>query len=291
MELLYPKGINVFPDSYRGNLQTSWEKIVLHSMEAKRYYPSSVSYAGHQYWPTASLAPHNISGDWTIYNHLPLNRTGAALKNLAGGVETNNDGVIQIEICSYAAEGPDVPDACLDVLADWLQWVHNQTGISLDFIDDFHEYPPEDGYRLGHEPWRMSFQEWDSFRGICAHANVPENVHGDPGKIRIPYLKKKLQGKKEEMEVPRLELIVCDDNKAGPIQGRWFKHDGTTRWWVPTQAQATKLVQLGMLNADVPRQVGPDFIWELIPGSPPDEFSDDFAADWNNHYHRPEPMK
>lgn len=191
MELWHPRAKKVIPNSYTGSLLTRFEKQVLHSTESDFYVPSSASYFGHQLWPTATLGRVKNVG-WELYQHLPLNRMSSAMRNLAGGVETNRDGCIQIEITGRAATSiPNLPNEALDILFDWLWFVHEETGIPYEFVDDFHHYPPENGYRLGKEPWRLRGAEWDSYRGILGHQHADENVHGDPGKIDIDYLKAK----------------------------------------------------------------------------------------------------
>lgn len=250
----YPEGVQVIPKNYRGNILDFWEKIVLHSTESTRYLPSTENYFGHQLWPHATLAPHLMDGKWTIFNHLPLTRTGAAMRNQAGGVQTNNDGCIQIEIVLKAAEGPDLPQEALDVLASWIKWVCKETGIPLFFVDDFHFYPPEDGWRLGKEPWRLRGQFWNNFRGILGHQHADENVHGDPGKINIPYLRAKLldnppTGKEEEIMVTYF-CKVKGGNALYIIPGDWSRAIlvSTLEDWETLSQSTYKKINLGEVS-------------------------------------------
>jgi hypothetical protein len=203
----FPDGVDVFPDYYKGSLLTKWEKIVLHTTEAEKYFPNNANYYGHQLWPHATLAFNQALGIWEIYNHLPLTRSSACMRNLVGGVETNRDGCIQIEIAWKAQNGQNLPREALDLLAEWLLWVRQETGITLKFVDDFHFYPPENGIQLGKEPWRLRGAKFDNFVGILGHQHADENVHGDPGKIDTKYLESKF-GPTKRKKADKLLFIV-----------------------------------------------------------------------------------
>lgn len=211
-DLFFPGSILVIPKYYTPKNMTRYEKQVLHTTESQNYNPSTDSYYGHQLWPHATLA--NRDG-WSIYSHLPLNKVSPCMRNVAGGVETNTDGCVQIEIAWVAAEGPNFPTGGLDKLYEWLTWVESKTGIPNVFVDDFHYYPPEDGHRLGKEPWRLRGEAWNNFRGILGHQHADENVHGDPGKINIPYLRNKhLQGGDHEMTAAELATAIKENHSG-----------------------------------------------------------------------------
>lgn len=182
----HPTATKVIPNNYVGSLLTRYEKQVVHTTETKKYTPSEDSYYGHQLWPHATLA--EINSVWTLFQHLPLNRSSACMRNLVGGVETNRDGCIQIEIAWIAADGQNLPTGALDKLREWLLWVSQMTQIPYIFVDNFHYYPPENNHQLGKEPWRLRGATWDNFKGILGHQHADENVHGDPGKINVAYL-------------------------------------------------------------------------------------------------------
>ena len=106
-------------------------------------------------------------------------KAAKALRNAAGGVETNRDGTLQIEIVGFAAH----PEGAT---ADDYRWLGAEvvgpmckaTGIPLIAPIAFHPYPPV-GARLGSEPWRTCPN--GGVRGIVGHQHWVENVHGDPG--------------------------------------------------------------------------------------------------------------
>lgn len=250
---MYPKGIPVIPTRYRGNNLDFWEKIVLHTTESVRYSPNTDSYYGHQLWPHATLSH---KAQWEIYNHLPLNRTSACMRNLSGGVQTNNDGCIQLEIAWTAGDGQFLPTEALDVLADWIEWVCDEVDIPKTFIDDFHFYPPENGYRLGKEPWRLRGPAWNNFRGILGHQHADENVHGDPGKINVAYLRERLQGNEEE--VPQ---IVWFKRRSDTWPAAYFqyKQSGICKW-VPSKAALDLAIKIGIVEANS-KEMSLDDLW------------------------------
>jgi hypothetical protein len=154
---------------------------VLHTAEAKSYAPSATSYFGHANPPHFTLAQHE--GAARMWQHYPITVSARALANPPGGVETNRQGAIQIEICWKAAEIAQLPEPMVAVLKDWMRWVEAQAGVrrhSPAFLDDT-------AYGSG-SPARMPAAAWNSFDGWCGHQHVPENDHWDPGKIDIARL-------------------------------------------------------------------------------------------------------
>lgn len=162
-------------------------KGCLHTTETDDFTPQS-TYFRKTFWPHATIKDIGW-GQAKTYNHIPSSRAARALQNLSGGVQTNNDRVFQIEIVYRAANAPFMPRHLLDEVGRVMRWAESQLSIKRMFFDDLHFYPPEDGVRLnGNEPWRMPPAVWDNFNGWCGHQNVPENLHGDPGKLDLNYL-------------------------------------------------------------------------------------------------------
>lgn len=153
-------------------------KIVLHTTESSSPYsydPSS--YYGNPYWPHATIDQVGI------HQHLPIDVGGYALYHES--TPTNAANAIQCEIVWRAANSPDMPDALLANIADWIGWVAEQTGAPLDFAD-FVPYPASYGEFASQ---RFSNAEWLDFTGVCGHEHVPSgNDHGDPGAIPVAKL-------------------------------------------------------------------------------------------------------
>ena len=155
-------------------------KGVLHTTESRGGFQPGGTYFGHTYYPHFTVS----RGD--VWQHIPIDRAARALRNLAGGVETNNAGAVQIEIDWNAADAPNILVVTMDALRDLMRWIEQHSSIPRSCGVEFHQYPPPE--RLGRESWRLSGPAWVAYRGWLGHQHVPENSHGDPGDIDIDYL-------------------------------------------------------------------------------------------------------
>lgn len=125
-------------------------------------------------------APHlTLKKDGTWQQHIPFSRAGRALRNLSGGVQTNRQGSvnIQIEVLAYSDKNDWTP-AQIGALREFMSWAEVEWGIP-------NEFPLEVGagseYGYGN-PVELEPAEWVSFTGWCAHQHVPENTHWDVGR-------------------------------------------------------------------------------------------------------------
>jgi hypothetical protein len=191
---LYPgaiRGSHWYGDTYEGDLMTP-NVLLLHTTEGTNID----GYAHGSNAPTLTAGPDFGRKAFTIYQHFPLNRSARALENRPGGVETNTLNVIQLELIGTcdpkhkATWGklkagvdyvywPDAPEWCYDALAELIAWMHQHFDIPLSGPSQWLPYPAS----YGQTSARMSFAEWEAFKGICGHQHPPENVHGDPGNI------------------------------------------------------------------------------------------------------------
>jgi hypothetical protein len=176
-----------FPGHHRNEAPSSrWlaitggpSKGVLHTTEVKAFTPGS-SYYGHNGWPHATLAP-----DGKLWQHIPVNFGAPTLVNLAGGVQTNTDSAVQIEIAWKAAEIKQLPTHMHAKLKEWMRWVEQVRGvqrIAPRFVG------PEESPYGNWAKQRFTYSYWDNYGGWCGHQHVPENDHWDPGAIDIAGL-------------------------------------------------------------------------------------------------------
>lgn len=166
-------------ESYRG---TPF-KIVIHKMQG--WLDGSLSsYRQNLGVPHLSIEYRDGKGRITRrkVQHFPLNKMSRALLNKPGGVETNADGAVQIEIAGMSEDAADIePDELGfygEVLADIIR-----AGIDVQLVA-----PPFKGANEAYgtnSSTRLSFSEWDDFNGVCGHQHVPENDHWDPGALDI----------------------------------------------------------------------------------------------------------
>ena len=108
-----------------------------------------------------------------IAQHYDMNRFDRALRNQSGGVQTNLDGAISIEIVGFAGteHTPDQLEA-IERLSAWL----TEIGIPGVWLNG---RPTAARRRNGTS--RLSQSAWDNGSGHCGHIDVPENDHTDPG--------------------------------------------------------------------------------------------------------------
>lgn len=167
-------------------------KGILHTTEGS----SLPGYEGGGTAPHFTVVPNFRSKTVTIYQHFNTNRPARALKNEAGGIQTNNDSAIQIELVgtcdkrTAAKYGgimywPEAPTWALDGLAKLMRWIEKNHDVPrVATTRPWLPYPSS----YGNSRARMTAKEWDNFSGWAGHMHVDENDHGDPGNINIGYL-------------------------------------------------------------------------------------------------------
>lgn len=185
-DLWHPRAIRVACDAgLWGTYVGGPFRGVLHTTETDGYNPSTASYYGHQSWPHSTIGIKD--GRPQIWQHIPINRAARALKNLSGGVQTNNRAAVQTEIVWRAGKAKQMPPPLLDAVADWMRWVEATVGVKRYGVTF---YGPDAGFTLASENarQRMSADAWNRFDGWCGHQHVPENSHWDPGAIDMGRL-------------------------------------------------------------------------------------------------------
>ena len=165
-------------------------RLVLHTTE-------SSGIPGYQ---AGATAPHmTYDPDQRLFvQHTEINQAARALRNESGGVQTNRQGAIQLEVVAYsnraiADQRPDrmwvgdLLDVHLDDLAEFTEWCIAEHGVKA-------EWPGRQAlsYGAANTPgFRLSGSEWEKFGGICGHQHVPENDHWDPGAFPwVRYMEK-----------------------------------------------------------------------------------------------------
>lgn len=118
---------------------------------------------------------------------IPLDRSAYALRNEAGGGETNRAHCLQVEIVGYASEAAGWSGDRLDwlgreVIAPLVEHAPGPIALRAPRF-----YGEGAGWVLATPSarQRMSQEQWRTFSGVCGHQHVPENSHWDPGEVRI----------------------------------------------------------------------------------------------------------
>lgn len=170
------------------------------------------------------------------FQHFDIDRSSRALRNLSGGVQTNTLNVVQVELdgtCDYTKRKNwgnrvagrdyiywgDPPDWALRDLAEFLRWLNANHGVPLTGPSMWLTYGPDTRRpgitpaSYGASPARMSFAQWNAFKGICGHQHVPENDHGDPGNLPFAELIALAKGTAPPPEEDDMAITDADAQK------------------------------------------------------------------------------
>jgi hypothetical protein len=121
------------------------------------------------WYPQSGNIPHfTIMTNGEIHQHYSCNRWSRALRNLRGGVETNTDGAIQVELVGFAGE--DLTAEQLVTVERLAAWMTKQDHVAPVFPMG----------RLSKPYTRATPKQWDDGVGHFAHGMVPEQDHSDP---------------------------------------------------------------------------------------------------------------
>lgn len=145
-------------------------KIVHHTTESSRY--DSARDAVRR----ARSDPHFTVDAVRIYQHIDTGRAARSLRNRAGGVQTNRDSAVQIEVVGFAARAKD--PATLANVARLCRWVEQEHGVPQVWPNGPPRYSSSGRDPGGHN---RNARNWDTRGGHYGHSQVPENIHWDPG--------------------------------------------------------------------------------------------------------------
>jgi hypothetical protein len=144
-------------------------KIVHHTTEGGTAQAAFGAFAAHR------SDPHFTVDETTIYQHVDTDLGARSLRNAPGGVETNRDRAIQIEVVGFAHRPKT--KATLRNVARLCRWLEETHGIPCVWPNG----PPKSAingkYPGGHN---RDATTWDSKGGQYGHCHVPENTHWDP---------------------------------------------------------------------------------------------------------------
>ncbi len=164
--------------------------LVIHTTEGT----TLPGYFGGAVAPNLTAVPDFKNKKLVWYQHYYIDSSARALANASGGVQTNTNNVTQVELvgtCDPTAHAkwekagtehiywPEAPEWALEEVAKFVAWLNINHDVPISGPKVWRSYP--DSY--GANDSRMTFDEWDAFKGICGHQHVPENSHGDPGSL------------------------------------------------------------------------------------------------------------
>ncbi len=144
-------------------------KIVHHTTEGSTYAGAKSAFRAHK------SDPHfTVTGD-IIYQHIDTAQTARALRNTSGGVQTNRDSAVQIEVVGFAGQAKDVKT--LKTVAKLCRWIETEHGIPQIWPSGAPRASINGRDPGGHN---RNPAKWDTQSGHFGHSQVPENTHWDP---------------------------------------------------------------------------------------------------------------
>lgn len=144
-------------------------KIVHHTTEGSTAEGAMAAFARNR------SDPHFTVDATTIWQHVDTAEGARALRNAPGGVQTNRDAAVQIELVGFA-HLPKDPRALANV-ARLCRWIESAHGVPRVWPSG----PPKPA-RNGRDPGghNRDAATWDTHGGHYGHCHVPENTHWDP---------------------------------------------------------------------------------------------------------------
>jgi hypothetical protein len=270
------------------------EMLLLHTTEGESIKGACSAYRLNNSWPHLTI-DCMFGHDYTRCGHLDLEVAARSLRNLAGGVETNREGVIQIEVVGFAAHPEDIDWWWLGV--NVVGPLCREMGIPISSSVPWVAYPASYGLTA---PQRLSGAAWTFYRGILGHQHAPENLHGDPGRIPIAALLEAASGdtappdSEDLFTMGQYEDIMAAINALGARFGAAIVTCNESGAWYAVEGVWARLIPPGTdVSVDVVTATGHNNLWpgssgpspvtrewlqsHIVVGGP-----DDNVADWLN---------
>jgi hypothetical protein len=145
-------------------------KIVHHTTEGTSYAGAKSAYKANR------SDPHFTVDGEDIFQHIDTGKSARSLRNEDGGVQTNRDSAVQIEVVGFAGKPKDI--ATLRSVAKLCRWIEETHAIGQTWPNG----PPRASTN-GRDPGghNRNAATWDATGGHYGHSQVPENSHWDPG--------------------------------------------------------------------------------------------------------------
>lgn len=165
---------------------TSHPKLLLHTTEGYSIATSEAAYRNGHFAPHETVGPASVGGKKIdVHQHFPYSSRSTTLEDPSGGLRTNREGCIQVEIVGFCDPKfrsswlyiPNWPQWYLEQVADHLLDICHMAGIPVDDPGIvWADYPGSYGLDAKQ---RLSDAQYRAHTGILAHQHAPENVHGD----------------------------------------------------------------------------------------------------------------
>lgn len=200
---------------FENEAKPAW-KLLIHTTEGPSYAAARSSYVKNGFAPHVTAGPHPTK-ERTVkaWQHYPLNSRATTLADKPGGIRTNRDHVIQVEIVGFA----DLEQAArhgrwlgVDQWPEWykagvakiLRELMDACGIPRRCTVRWVRYPQSYGTNASQ---RLSTKAFDDYAGILGHQHAPENSHGDPGDISA-FVRDYLLGEEDDDVAAKADDIL-----------------------------------------------------------------------------------
>lgn len=219
---------------------------VLHTTESPRGKyrsggPRNYGNFGHTSFPHFTVDVQG--GKFVAFQHISIRHAAKALRNTSGGVQTNREGVIQIEVVGSATQPLTSDPVMVEGLSALMRWIESQTQIPAASGVTWKAYPAS----YGNNGVRLSNAAWEGYAGWLGHQHVPENTHGDPGAITISAL----------LPAPAVKVAAQAKTAAKVVVAKARRKDPVLRQG--DKGQAVKNVQAALVKDGYHLKVDGDF--------------------------------
>jgi hypothetical protein len=160
--------------------------------------------------------PHFTVDALKVYQHIDTNVAARALRHPPGGIQTNRERAVQIEVVGFA--GANKNPLTLKNVARLCRWIEATHGVARSWPAGTPKPPHNGGDPGGHN---RDAAIWTDKSGHFGHCHVPDNVHWDPAytPVEADYV---LAAEFNEHG----ELINHDHPKVQALQNRPMTGDG-----------------------------------------------------------------
>lgn len=157
-----------------GRMNHDPAKIVHHTTEGSTA-DGALSALGSHHSDSHFVVGKDRTGAQVILQLIDTDQAARALRNAPGGVETNRDNAIQIEVVGFAGKAKD--HETLVLVAKLCRWIEETHGVAKVWPSG----PPKPA-KNGNDPGghNRSADNWTHKSGHYGHSQVPENTHWDP---------------------------------------------------------------------------------------------------------------
>lgn len=162
--------------------------------------------------------PHFTVDANSVFQHIDTAEGARALRNAPGGVETNRDSAVQIELVGFAHLPKD--QQALTNLARLCRWIETSHGIPRVWPSGLPRSAKNGADPGGHN---RDPQSWDNQSGHFGHCHVPENTHWDPGYLEteVTFIMNATFDTQDNLVSPALPIVAAKAMRsAGPIRQR-----------------------------------------------------------------------